>query len=95
MKQIEMGIGQTTYTGYRNKLVDFLPHMVAFEFSIASRKPKGITSFHTIIAPFDKYVWLFMIGCICAQFLLLVKMQFLYSYMNGKRLPRDFIYEGS
>lgn len=94
MKQSEIGIGQTFYTEYRFKLVDFLPHMSATAMFAASQKPKEIVSYLTIITPFDKYVWLFMMGCICAQFLLLVQMQHLYSYMTGTKVPKDFIYEG-
>ena len=68
--------------------------MYNFEEFLASQKPKEITSYDTIIIPFDKYVWSFIFGCIYAQFLLLVIMQLLYSNVTGTRLPKDFIYEG-
>ena len=94
MKQCELGIGQATLAHYRYKLVDFLPPMYTYGEFLASQKPKELTSFDTIIIPFDKYVWFFMIGCICAQFLLLITMQHLYSGVTGTRKPRDYIYEG-
>ena len=76
------------------KVVDFLPAMYMFEQFLATRKPKEITSYDRIIIPFDKYIWLFTFGCICAQFLLLVAMQYLYSHVTGTIIPNDFIYEG-
>ena len=95
MKQCELGIGPATLAHYRLKLVDFLPPMYTYGDFLASQKPKELTSFDTIIIPFDKYVWFCMIGCISAQFLLLIKMQYLYSYVTGTRLPNDFMYEGN
>ena len=95
MKQCELGIGQASLAHYRFKLVDFLPAMYTWGDFIASQKPKELTSFDTIIIPFDKYVWFLMIGFICAQFLSLIKMQYLYSFVTGTRVPNDFIYEGN
>ena len=69
--------------------------MYMFEQFIASQKPKEIISFNTIIIPFDKYIWFFTLGCICTQFLLLIAMQYLYSYVTGTKNPNDFIYEGT
>ena len=94
MKQSELGIGQMIFKYYRFKLVDFLPPMYTDEIFLASRKPKETTSYDTIIIPYDKYVWYFIFGCICAQFLFLVIMQHLYSNVTGTRNPNDFIYEG-
>ena len=68
--------------------------MYMFEQFLATKKPKEITSYDSIIIPFDKYIWLFTFGCICAQFLLLVAMQYLYSHVTGTIIPNDFIYEG-
>ena len=95
MKQCELGIGQTYYESYRFKLVDYLPSMYSSDEFLLSQRPKEIISYDTIVIPFDKYVWLFMLGCMCAQFLLLVKMQYLYSSLTGKGSPKDFIYEGT
>ena len=88
MKQCELGIGQTYYESYRFKLVDYLPSMYNSAEFLLSQKPKEIISYDTIVIPFDKYVWLFMLGCMCAQFLFLVKMQYLYSSVTGKRSLR-------
>ena len=68
--------------------------MAANTFFIASQKPKAISSYDSIIIPFDKYVWFFTFVCICAQLLLLVIMQHLYSHVTGMKYKNDFIYEG-
>ena len=93
-KQSELGIGQIAFKDYRFKMVDYLPPMYTFESRLLSRKPDEITSYDTIIIPFDKYVWSFTFGSIFAQFLLLVIMQHLYSKVTGARITIDFIYEG-
>ena len=94
MKQSELGIGQTSIDITRYKLVDYLPPMYTLEIFFASKKPGELATFDSIVIPFDKYVWAFMFGCICAQFLLLVLMQQLYSIVAGTRNSIDFIYEG-
>ena len=94
MKQSELGIGQTTMEENRFKLVDYLPPMYPSGLLFASKKPRELATYDSIVIPFDKYVWAFMFGCICAQFLLLVLMQQLYSIVAGTRNSIDFIYEG-
>ena len=89
-----MGIGQINLADYRYGIVDYLPAMNMFEYVMGSKKPEEIASYDTIIIPFDKYVWSFIFGCMCAQFLLLVIMQHLYSNVTGTSNPTDFIYEG-
>ena len=69
--------------------------MNTFRQFIASRKPNQIISYDTIVIPFDRYTWLFTVGCIVAQFLFLVAMQYLYSKATGTKNPNDFIYEGT
>ena len=61
---------------------------------LASQKPKKITSYDTIIIPFGKNMWFATFCCIIAQFLLLVVMQNLWSYLSGTGNPEDFIFEG-
>ena len=95
IKQSELGIGQTALTGYRFQLVDFLPPMATNAYLIVSQKPQEITTYDTIINPFDKYVWLFMFFCIFTQFILLVIMQLLYSHVTGTEYVTDYIYEGN
>ena len=71
-----------------------MPAMYKGGTIMASQRPKEITSYDTIVIPFDKYVWLFMFGCIITQFLLLVMMQELWSSVTGTSKPHDFIFEG-
>ena len=94
MKHCELGIGQIYYESYRFKLVDYLPSMYRSAELLLSQKPKEVISYDTIVIPFDKYLWFFMLGCMCAQFLVLVKMQQLYSSVTGKAFLKNFIYEG-
>ena len=61
---------------------------------LVSRKPKEIATYDTIVIPFDKYVWSFTLGCIITQFLLLVMMQNLWSFVTGTNKPHDFVFEG-
>ena len=71
-----------------------MPPMYSFESFITSQKPKEIATYDTITIPFDRYIWSFAFGSICAQFLLLVIMQHLYSKVSGMQNCYDFIYEG-
>ena len=68
--------------------------MYAEEVIMASQKPMEVTTYDTIIIPFDKYVWLFTICCIIAEFMLLIAMQNVWSYVTGTKNPDDFIFEG-
>ena len=94
-KHSEMGIGLVSMNHYRFMLVDFLPPMDTNTWFIATQKPNEIASFDSIVIPFDKYVWLFTFVCICAQFLLLVIMQNVYSHVTGIKNPNDYVYEGN
>ena len=93
-KKAELGIGQTDFQDYRFKVVDFLPAMYTHENILASQRPKEIASYDTIVLPFDKYIWFITFSCIFAQFLLLVAMQNLWSYVTGESTPNDYIFEG-
>ena len=61
---------------------------------LASQKPKNITSYDTIAIPFDTNMWFATLGSIIAQFLMLVVMQNLWSYVTGTSYKWDFIFEG-
>ena len=94
-KKAELGIGQqTAFQENRFKVVDFLPAMYAQENLLASQRPKEIASYDTIVLPFDKYIWFITFSCIFGQFLLLVAMQNLWSYVTGASNPDDYIFEG-
>ena len=82
------------FTDNRHKFVDFLPAMYQSETVMTSQKPREITSYDTIIVPFDKYVWSSTLGCIITKFLLLVIMQYLWSNVTGTSKPNDFVFEG-
>ena len=94
VKQSELGIGNTDLQDYRFKVVNFLPAMYVYGTMLCSQKPKEITSYDTIVIPFDNYVWCFTFSCIITQFLLLVTMQNLWSHVRGTHNPADYIFEG-
>ena len=97
LKESELGIFQITYEDYRLMLIDYLPHMYTIEFYLTSKKPRPTTTYDTIVIPFDKYVWTFMIVCILTQFLLLVLMQQLYNNVTGteNQYNLQYLYEGN
>ena len=97
MKESELGIFQITFEDYRLMLIDYLPHMYTIEFYLTSKKPRPTTTYDTIVIPFDKYVWTFMIVCILTQFLLLVLMQQLYNNVTGteNQYNLQYLYEGN
>ena len=94
-RQSDFGIGQPSITGSRFQHVDFLPGMYVHEEVLSSQRPKEITTYDTIIIPFDIYTWCFTFGCIIAEFLILIAMQNIWSYMKGTNNPEDYIFEGS
>ena len=94
-RQSDFGIGQPSITESRLRRVNFLPSMYVHEEILASQRPKEITTYDAIIIPFDIYTWCFTFGCIIAEFLLLIAMQNIWSYMKGTNNPDDFIFEGS
>ena len=89
-----MGIGQPNFADYRYRIVDYLPAMYMYEYIMASKKPKEIASYDTIIYPFDAYSWLATICSILAEFLVLVFAQNLWSYMCSNTTPDDYVYQG-
>ena len=74
--------------------MDFLPPMYMHQNLLASQKPKEVTSYDTIVIPFETKVWIATICTIIAQFLLLSVMQILWSFVSETNFPDDFIYEG-
>ena len=93
-RQSELGIGQIDFEYNRFKHINFLPAMYMDELLFASQRPKEITSYDTIVIPFEKYTWIMTFGCIISQFLLLILMQSIWANMTGETIPEDYIYEG-
>ena len=89
-----MGIGQSSFSAYRNKLVDFLPNMYMHEFVMQSKKPHEIASFDTIIYPFDSFIWIFSLGSMLAVFAMLLVMQNSWNKASGTLNNDDHVFEG-
>ena len=94
-KEIEMGIGQIQILDYRQMLVDYLPHMYLYEFIWMHKKPESITSYKTILLPFDHQIWTFTIVSTIFAFITLLMMQKIYSYASGQDDPRDYVNQGT
>ena len=89
-----MGIGQIQIIDYRLKLVDYLPHMYLYEFIWMHKRPESITSYETILLPFDRKIWAFTIVSTIFAFITLLMMQKIYSYASGQDNPHDYINQG-
>ena len=89
-----MGIGQSSFSAYRNKLVDFLPNMYIYEFVMQSKKPHEMASFDTIIHPFDSFTWIFSLASMLAVFGTLLLMQNSWLRVRGESNNINFMFEG-
>ena len=94
-KHAEIGIGQASFARYRYKLVDYLPWMYIYEFPWSSRLPREVTSFVTLIRPFDNYTWIMAIVASATFFLALVIVQKVWTYQSGRPYESDFLYQGN
>ena len=94
IKESEMGIGQSSFSTYRYKLVDYLPNMYKHEYVMMSKKPHAIASFDTIIYPFDSFIWIFTLGCMLAEFGMLLLMQNSWNKASGTSNNNNHVFEG-
>ena len=76
-------------------MVDYLPYMYAHNIILASRRPKPVASYDTIVNPFDLVTWGLTFLIIIIQFLLLLLLQNVWSKASGAPNPDDYIYEGT
>ena len=93
-KQTEIGIGQASLTAYRYKNVNYLPWMYVYTFPFCSRLPEEVTTFFTIIRPFDGYTWMMAFVASAIFYLTLVATQMLWAYQSGRAFQSDHLYEG-
>ena len=66
--------------------------MYIHEFVMMSKKPHEIASFDTIIYPFDSYVWIFTLGSMLAEFVMLLLMQNSWHRASGISNNDDYNY---
>ena len=93
-KNAEIGIGQLSFASYRYNLVDYLPWMYIYEFPFVSRLPREVTSFDTLIRPFDGYTWITAFVATAIFYFALVITQKLWTFQSGNPYKSDFLYEG-
>ena len=94
-KLSELGIGQLGMVfNERRFIVDNLPWMSVYEWPIENIKPKEVASFATLMDPFDNFSWAFVFGAVVVEFIILIIMQLVWSYVAEKATPKDFVYQG-
>ena len=69
--------------------------MYMYEYIMNSKRPEQITTYDTIVYPFDAYIWIFITISMIAQFLALFIMQNVWSISSGASNPKDYIFQGS
>ena len=65
-----------------------------YEFPFASKIPGEVTSFVTLIRPFDKFTWIMAIASAIITYFILVLTQKIWSYQSGEPFDHDFLYQG-
>ena len=75
-------------------MVDYLPWMYMYEFLISSKIPEPITTYDTLIYPFDYYTWGFTVAFTAATFVVLVMFQIIWEYASGESNPNGWLFQG-
>ena len=65
-----------------------------YEFSFGSIFPKEVTSYVTLIYPFDNYTWIMAIVSSTSMCVILIAIQKLWAYISGEPFRSDYIYQG-
>ena len=65
-----------------------------YEFPFASKLPAEVTSFATLVRPFDNYTWIMAFVSSIITYCMLVLIQRLWSYQSGDPFRNDFLYQG-
>ena len=93
-KITELGIGQTSIIPNRYKLIEYLPSMFVFKFLVQSKKPQAISPFDTLIGPYDKFCWYFIMASMISIFIALIIIQKSWMIANGEVSSSFWVYEG-
>ena len=65
-----------------------------YEFPFSSALPREITTYLTLVRPFDNYIWMMGIVSSTIVYLVLGIIQKLWSYQSGKPCKMDYFYQG-
>ena len=93
-KLCEIGIGQHSMSPYRYELIEYLPYMYTYVFSVLSRKPEQIISYDALIYPLDNYTWYFTLSSSMAVLLLLIFIQKCWAHASGQKIPSGWFFQG-
>ena len=68
--------------------------MFAYQFHVQSQKPEALTTYDTLIYPFDNYIWYFIGSFSTAIFLALITIQIIWIHVSGEKPPFGWIFQG-
>ena len=81
-------------TPYRYELIEYLPHMLRYDYDVQSQKPEQIISFDALIKPFDSYTWYFTLTFSMAVLFLLIIIQTCWAYASKQEPPSGWLFQG-
>ena len=68
--------------------------MYVYELPFCSRLPREVTSYLTLIHPFDGYTWIMTLVASTTLFVSLAVSQALWTCLIGKPFHIDYLYQG-
>ena len=87
-------MGQASLTGYRSEKIRYLPFMYTYKFIVQSNRPREVSSYGTIIYPFDNFIWSFLFSSSVAVFLSLMLIQKIWLIATRRPPPQRWMYQG-
>jgi hypothetical protein len=63
--------------------------MFVYEFNIETQRPREVSSFDTLIVPFDNYIWSFACGLTLIEIILLMIMELMWLDITGTQFTND------
>jgi hypothetical protein len=60
--------------------------MFVYEFVIETQMPQEVSSYDTLIIPFDNYIWSFVISLTLVEVIFLMVLEFLWQNTTGTRV---------
>ena len=93
-KECEIGMGQHSMVPYRYELIEYLPQMFTYEFTVMSQKPKPIISFDALVFPFDSYIWYFTLISSMGILIVLTIIQKCWIHASGQKPSNGWLFQG-
>jgi hypothetical protein len=92
--EYDMGLARLSYVQRRAQLADYMPYLTLYDFVIASRKPREVTSLFALFVPFDRWIWMFIALSVVCEFLTFITEDKAWSIMRNSCENTQYIYEG-